>query len=45
MPLSPDAPAAQPPEDTSGLARIFVLIVLVEIVTIAGLYWFGRHFA
>lgn len=28
-----------------GLARIFVLIVLVEVVTIAALYVFSRHFA
>ena len=26
------------------LRRLFVGIVLVEILTIAALYWFGRHF-
>jgi hypothetical protein len=31
--------------DGERLPRLFVLIVLVEAVTIAALYWFGRHFA
>ena len=25
--------------------RTYVLIVLVEILVVAGLYWFGRHFS
>ena len=35
------------PDDSSGerLPLIFVGIVLVEVITIAGLYWFGVHFA
>ena len=37
------APAA--PDDTSRLSRTFVLIILTEALTIAALYWFGRHFA
>jgi hypothetical protein len=37
------APEAQ--ADGERLPRLFVLIVLVEAVTIAALYWFGRHFA
>ncbi len=32
----------EPPPKLGG---IFALIVLVEILTIAGLYWFGRHFS
>ena len=41
------APTAEPSpgDDTAGLGRLFILIVLVEIVTIAGLYWFGAHFS
>jgi hypothetical protein len=31
--------------DRRHLGRLFVAIVLVEAVTIAGLYWFGRHFS
>ena len=27
------------------LSRIFLLIVVVEALTIAALYWAGRHFA
>jgi hypothetical protein len=35
------------PDDSSGerLPAIFIGIVLVEALTIAGLYWFGVHFA
>jgi hypothetical protein len=25
-------------------APLFLLIVVVEVVTVAALYWFGRHF-
>ncbi|HVW03543.1 MAG TPA: hypothetical protein VHB78_00980 [Vicinamibacterales bacterium] len=41
-PVSPDAHDRS--DDTSRLPRLFVLIVLVEAITIAALYWFGRHF-
>jgi hypothetical protein len=42
-PAADDAtPHEAPPR---GLARLFVLIVLAEILSIAGLYWFGRAFA
>ena len=30
---------------SSGLRRLFPLIVLVEALTITALYWFGRHFS
>jgi hypothetical protein len=35
------------PDESSGerLPAIFIGIVLVEALTIAGLYWFGVHFA
>jgi hypothetical protein len=35
------------PADSTGerLPLIFITIVLVEVITIAGLYWFGVHFA
>jgi hypothetical protein len=34
------------PDDSTGerLPLIFISIVLVEVITIAGLYWFGVHF-
>jgi hypothetical protein len=27
------------------LSRIFLLIILTEVASILGLYWFGRHFS
>ena len=35
------------PDDSSGerLPLVFISIVLVEVIAIAGLYWFGVHFA
>ena len=39
--VSPAAPVeADPP-----LSLLFIAIVLVEAITIASLYWFGRHFS
>jgi hypothetical protein len=34
------------PDDSAGerLPLVFISIVLVEVMTIAGLYWFGVHF-
>jgi len=32
------------PDDEERLPMLFFLIVIVEAVTIAGLYWLGRHF-
>ncbi|MEO7191849.1 MAG: hypothetical protein ABI051_12410 [Vicinamibacterales bacterium] len=32
-------------DDTAPRVRTFVLIVLVEVVTLASLYWFGVHFS
>jgi hypothetical protein len=26
------------------LTPLFLLIVVIEVVTVAALYWFGRHF-
>jgi hypothetical protein len=34
-----DGPADRP------VAQLFVLIVIVEAITIAALYYFGRHFS
>ena len=36
-------PAAR--DDQQRLGPIFVGIVCVEVLTIAALYWFGRHFS
>ena len=35
------------PDDSAGerLPLIFIGIVLVEVIVIAGLYWFGVHYA
>ena len=38
------APAA-PVENDPPLSLLFIGIVLVEAITIASLYWFGRHFS
>ncbi len=32
-------------ERETDFTRTYVLIVVIEIVVIAGLYWFGRHFS
>ena len=37
--------SAPPDEARVSLARTFILIVLVEIVTVTALYVFSRHFA
>jgi len=31
--------------ETGGFARRVVLVFAVQVVTLAALYWFGRHFA
>jgi len=39
---------SHPDEDTAapaGLRHLFLLIVIVEVLTIAALYWFGRYFS
>jgi hypothetical protein len=40
--------SAAPEGGDAGAARrlvpLFALIVVVEVVTVAALYWFGRHF-
>jgi hypothetical protein len=48
MSASTPTPPSAAESDTDGgwpLSRLFILIVLTEIITIAGLYWFGRHFS
>ena len=46
MPSPHGEPATGVPGDTTdGLGRLFILIVVAEIVSIAALYWFGRAFA
>ena len=32
-------------ERETDFTRTYVLVVLVEILVVAGLYWFGRHFS
>jgi hypothetical protein len=44
--MNPQA-TAPPAEETArgpGLTPIFLAVVCVELVTLAGLYWLGRHF-
>jgi hypothetical protein len=35
----------RPPEEDVNPTRTYVLVVVVEIIVIAALYWLGRHFA
>lgn len=41
------APSATPPHEGAGerLPRVFLGILLVELLTIAGLYWMGLRFS
>jgi hypothetical protein len=41
----PPPPDATEIDERRQLRRLFPLIVIVEVVTIAALYWFGRHFS
>jgi hypothetical protein len=43
MPGHDGAPAGRP-EDGTDLSRTYWLVLLVEVVVIAALYWLGRHF-
>jgi hypothetical protein len=46
MPSPTGAPAAPVADDDAPpLSRTFVLILATEALTIAVLYWFGRHFS
>lgn len=45
MPHVDSRDAAEDAANQAGLNRIFIAIVFVEIVTIAALLVFGRHFA
>jgi len=42
----PGSAGSTAPDDSSGerLPLVFISIVVVEVITIAGLYWFGIHF-
>jgi len=42
--MTQERAAAKPDEGEAGLPRLFLWILIVEAITIAGLYWFGRHF-
>jgi len=42
-PGMPGAPDDDPAHD--GFARLFVLILLTQVVVTGALYWFGRHFS
>jgi hypothetical protein len=44
MPAHPDAPPAKP-DDSADLSSTYRLVILVEVIVIALLYWLGRHFA
>ena len=37
------APASSPPD--ADLRRTYVLVIVVEVLTIAALYWLGRVFS
>jgi hypothetical protein len=43
----PDRPAAArvPEPDDPALTRTYLLVLVVEVIVIAALYWVGRHFA
>lgn len=46
MSTTPTPPSAAEAESGGWpLGRLFVLILLTETITIAALYWFGRHFS
>jgi hypothetical protein len=36
-------PAASPPHEAD-LSRTYVLVLIVELIVMAGLYWLGRYF-
>jgi hypothetical protein len=44
MPAHSDVAPARP-EENADLSRTYRLVVVVEAVVIALLYWLGRHFA
>jgi len=44
MPQADREHAAVDPAERAGLSRRFILILLVEVVTIVALFVFGRHF-
>jgi hypothetical protein len=41
----PHAAPSAPVDNDPPLSSLFIAIVLVEAITIASLYWFGRHFS
>ena len=43
----PDTPVAAhaPESDEADLTRTYVLVLVVEAIVIAALYWVGRYFA
>ncbi len=43
MSQSPPEPAGSHPEE-SNLSTTYILVLAIEVVVIAGLYWLGRHF-
>jgi len=44
MPL-PDARSAAPAPPEADLSRTYVLVLVVEAIVIAALYWLGRNFS
>jgi hypothetical protein len=44
MPL-PDAPSAATSPPEADLSRTYLLVLVVEAIVIAVLYWLGRHFS
>jgi len=41
----PESPPRDDVDERGGFARRVVLVFAVQVVTLAALYWFGRHFA
>jgi hypothetical protein len=44
MPPEPAAPETPPPAEAD-LSRTYLLVLVVEALTLAALYWLGRHFS
>jgi hypothetical protein len=45
MPTPDRHPADGDAEPRAGFSRRVVVVFAVQLVTLAALYWFGRHFA
>ena len=45
MPADPRSGASQVGRGETDFTRIYVLVVVLEVVVIGGLYWLGRYFS